>query len=129
MKMVPGWSGAIRQFTVLRPLYSPADMPSNPDTPPPLSAELSRGAADLEAYGYCVLPDRMPADFCDTMAARCLELHRDPRHQRNKDQPGIYSGDGYETLFGMLNYDDRFWRFAFHADVLSIARHFLGPNF
>ena len=34
----------------------------------------------------------------------------------------------YQTLFGMLNLDDRVWTCACHSDVVYIARHFVGPN-
>ncbi len=85
--------------------------------------ELLDAVDHLLTYGYCVLEDRLPSDKARTMAVDFLELHADPAHDQHK------IGDtGYETLFGMLNYDDRVWDCAFHPDAVAIARHFLGER-
>lgn len=85
--------------------------------------ELSEAIEHLDHYGYCLLEDRMPSDTARRMAERFLELHTRPEYQDY-----ILGDDYYQTLFGMLNLDDRVWPCAGHPDVLAVARHFLGPN-
>ena len=77
----------------------------------------------LATYGYCLLEDRIPEDTVRRMAERFLELHTDPQCQ-------IYNtGDQYyQTLFGMMNLDDRVWTCASHPDTVAVARYFLGQN-
>ncbi|MSR83633.1 MAG: hypothetical protein EXS58_12040 [Candidatus Latescibacteria bacterium] len=77
----------------------------------------------LDTYGYCLLEDRIPAAMASELAARCLELHADPQYH-----PLIHGDQHYQTLFGMVNLDDRVWQCAFHQDTVAIARHFLGPH-
>lgn len=78
---------------------------------------------DLQTYGYCLLPERVPADWARAFAARCLELHADPACR------GDIVGDAhYQTLFGMVNRDEGTWRCASHPDAVAVARHFLGPH-
>ncbi|NKB68916.1 MAG: hypothetical protein GKR89_17760 [Candidatus Latescibacteria bacterium] len=85
--------------------------------------ELEEAAAHLNIYGYCLLADRIPAAQAEALAACCLELHADPQYQQ------YISGDEYyQTLFGMLNLDERVWQCAFHDDTVALARHFLGPH-
>ena len=69
------------------------------------------------------LENRIPGDTARRMAERFLELHTDPKCQ-------IYNtGDEYyQTLFGMMNLDDRVWMCASHPDTVAVARHFLGQN-
>ena len=77
----------------------------------------------LETFGYCVLPDRIPGDLARQMAERFVELVDDPQHAA-----AITGDEHYQTLFGMLNLDDRVWTCASHPDVLAVARHFLGAH-
>ena len=75
----------------------------------------------LDVYGYCVLPGLLPTDWCADFAAGCLRLHAD-----EMCRPDI-EGDGkYQTLFGMLNRDERTWRCASQPSAVAVARHFLG---
>ena len=90
-------------------------MPTNPT----LKAAISH----LDTYGYCVLPNRMSRSDAEGLSERCQALHADP-----KCKEYIIGDGGYETLFGMLNLEDRVWAYAAHPDVLVIARHFLGPG-
>ena len=88
-----------------------------------MKQELLDAAEHLLTYGYCLLEDRLPGEQAWAMAARFLELHDDPRYSEyNTDQMP------YETLFGMLNHDDRVWDCAFHPDTVAIARHLLGDR-
>ena len=88
-----------------------------------MNRELLDAAEHLLTWGYCVLQDRLPEEQTRAMAARFLELHDDPRFSEyNTDQKP------YETLFGMLNHDDRVWDCAFHPDTVAIARHLLGDR-
>lgn len=77
----------------------------------------------LETFGYCVLPDRIPGDLAQQMAERFLELVDDPQHAA-----AITGDEYYQSLFGMLNLDDRVWTCASHPDVLAVAQHFLGTR-
>lgn len=77
----------------------------------------------LETYGYCMLENLISGQVAQIMAHRCLELHADSQWKRLIDDNGLY-----QTLFGMLNLDDRVWDFASQADVVTIARHVLGPD-
>lgn len=88
-----------------------------------LVSEVECAVEHLKTYGYCLLEDRVPGDLAQSMAQRCLELHADPRWE-----PYIVGDPFYQTLFGMLNLDDRVWTCAGHTDVVAIARHFLGPG-
>ena len=86
-----------------------------------MNRELLDAADHLLTYGYCILEDRLPEEKTRSMAADFLELHEDPRYSEYNtgEKP-------YETLFGMLNHDDRVWDCAFHPDTVAVARHFLG---
>lgn len=88
-----------------------------------MNDDLKAAIEHLSTYGYCLLEDRIPADVARSMAERFLELHDDPTCQ-------VYNtGDQYyQTLFGMMNLDDRVWACASHPDTVAIARHFLGPT-
>ena len=88
-----------------------------------MNSDLSDAIQYLEHFGYCVLRDRMPRQGPLDLAERCLALHGE------SDKIPHISGSGtYQTLFGMLNYDDRVWQYAFHQDAVAIARHFLGET-
>ena len=83
-----------------------------------MNEELSAAVTHLETYGYCLLPERIPRAEALALGARCLELHADPQYA-----DFIHGDEQYQTLFGMLNLDDRVWQYAFHRDALAIARH------
>ena len=85
--------------------------------------ELLEAVDHLQTYGYCLLEDRLPQSETRSMAADFLQLHADPEYDDYKTDVLPY-----ETLFGMLNHDDRVWECAFHPDTLAIARHFLGER-
>jgi ectoine hydroxylase-related dioxygenase (phytanoyl-CoA dioxygenase family) len=85
--------------------------------------DLKAAIDHLTIYGYCVLEDRIPEDLALSMADRFLELHADPMCQ-----PYNTGDQYYQTLFGMLNLDDRVWTCASHPDTVAIAQHFLGPK-
>ncbi len=88
-----------------------------------MNDEIRAAIDSVNAYGYCVLEDRIPEDMARSMAERFLEIHADPEYQRYN------TGDQYyQTLFGMLNLDDRVWNCASHPDIVAIGRHFLGEN-
>ena len=84
---------------------------------------IAEAVEHLYAYGYCLLEDRIPEDLARSLGRRCLELHAD-----SEWQPSIIGDPHYQTLFGMLNLDDRVWTCAAHRDVVAIAGHFLGPS-
>lgn len=88
-----------------------------------MNSDLKAAIDRLTTYGYCLLEDRIPGDLARSMAERFLELHTDP-----KCEPYNTGDRYYQTLFGMMNLDDRVWICASHPDVVSIAQHFLGPN-
>ena len=88
-----------------------------------LNSDLKAAIDHLTVYGYCLLEDRIPEDLARSMAARFLELHADPQYQ-----PYIVGDEYYQTLFGILNLDDRAWLCASHPDTVAIAQHFVGPN-
>lgn len=88
-----------------------------------MNEELTAAIAHLDTYGYCLLPERLPREQALALGERCLQLCADPTHADL-----IHGDEYYQTLFGMLNLDDRSWQCAFHEDTLSIARHFLGPR-
>jgi hypothetical protein len=77
----------------------------------------------LDVYGYCLLPGLLPADWSRDFAKRCLELHADPACA-----PDIVGDAHYQTLFGMVNRDERTWRCASHPAAVAVARHFLGDR-
>ena len=89
-----------------------------------LNHEVERAVEHLETYGYCLLENRIPEDLAGSMAERILELHADPECQ------GYNVGDKhYQTMFGMMNLDDRVWTCVSHPDTVAVAQHFLGPSF
>lgn len=88
-----------------------------------MNDELKEAVDHLKTYGYCLLEDRIPSDVAKSLAGRCLELHDDDRYKQY-----ITGDDHYQTLFGIMNLDDRAWTCASHPDTVSIARHFLGPS-
>lgn len=77
----------------------------------------------LQTYGYCLLPDLLPAELARGLAARCLELHADDACRDH-----VVGDAHYQTLFGMLNRDDRVFQFASHPAAVAVAQHFLGPD-
>jgi hypothetical protein len=85
--------------------------------------QIKAAAEHLDTYGYCLLEDRIPARTARELAARCLELHADPQYKSL-----IHGDQHYQTLFGMVNLDDRVWQCAAHPDTVAIARHFLGSH-
>lgn len=89
-----------------------------------MKRELEEAIAHLDTYGYCLLEERIPEELARSMAADFLELHANPRYQDN-----IVGDRHYQTLFGILNLDERAWICASHPDATAIAGHFLGPNF
>jgi hypothetical protein len=88
-----------------------------------MTKELQEAVAHLEAYGYCLLEDRIPAETARRMAADFIRLHDRPEYK-----PYIHGDRYYQTLFGMVNLDDRVWACAGHPDTVAVARHFLGPH-
>lgn len=88
-----------------------------------MNSELQEAKDHLDTYGYCLLEDRISEELARSMAEKFLELHADPRYQEN-----IVGDRYYQTLFGILNLDERSWICASHQDVTAIAGHFLGPN-
>ena len=85
--------------------------------------ELLDAADHLLTYGYCLLEDRLPQSEANSMADDFLRMHMNPEFDEYK------SGSlPYETLFGMLNHDDRVWECAFNPDTIAIARHLLGER-
>ena len=88
-----------------------------------MNSDVKAAIECLTTYGYCLLEDRIPEETAYRMAERFLELHGDAKCQ-------IYNtGDQYyQTLFGMMNLDDRVWMCASHPDTVAIARHFLGEK-
>jgi len=77
----------------------------------------------LDLYGYCVVEGGIPGDTAREMAHDFLTFHTRPAYQ------DFIHGDAYyQTLFGMMNLDDRVWTCAGHPDVVAIARHYLGPR-
>jgi ectoine hydroxylase-related dioxygenase (phytanoyl-CoA dioxygenase family) len=87
------------------------------------ATEVGEAIAHLTTYGYCVLEDRISAETAESMAERFLELHDDP--DRKAERVGHQY---YQTLFGMMNRDDRVWSCASHPDVVAVAKHFLGEK-
>ncbi|MBI2191464.1 MAG: phytanoyl-CoA dioxygenase family protein [Planctomycetes bacterium] len=77
----------------------------------------------LETYGYCILEERILPEQADQMARKYLELHASP-----KVKPYLAGDAYYQTLFGLMNFDDSCWSCALHSDVLAVARHFVGPK-
>ena len=47
-----------------------------------MNEELQAAAEHLDAYGYCVLKDRIPREVALALGGRCLALHSDPRFAR-----------------------------------------------
>lgn len=88
-----------------------------------MSRDLSAQVDHLMTLGYCVLEDRIPKEIAASMAQRFLGLHADPKYRAY-----IVGDEYYQTLFGMMNLDDRVWTCVSHPDVVGIARRILGPN-
>lgn len=88
-----------------------------------LSSEVEAAIDHLDTYGYCILEGLISETVTSDMTKTFLEMHDD---QSLKDQ--IVGEGKYQTLFGMMNRDDRVWECAAHPDVLAIARHFLGQR-
>ncbi len=86
-----------------------------------MSVDVERAIQHLEVYGYCLLPQLLPADWCADFAANCLRLHADAACRQD-----VVGDEYYQTLFGMMNRDERTWRCAAHPAAVAVARHFLG---
>ena len=77
----------------------------------------------INTQGYHLFPDAIAASDARAMAEDFLKLHDDPQHAWR-----IRGDQHYQTLFGMLNLDDRVWRCAAHDDVVAVARCLLGDT-
>tara|TARA_B100000749_G_C18221587_1_gene380404 strand:- start:18 stop:662 length:645 start_codon:yes stop_codon:yes gene_type:complete len=45
---------------------------------------------------------------------------------KSDHEEDIWGDEYYQTMFGMMNRDDRVWECASHPDVVAVASHFLG---
>jgi hypothetical protein len=86
-------------------------------------AAIAAAIAHLDQYGYCLFEGLMPEDEADALASRCLELHARPDLRQH-----IVGERPYETLFGLMNLEDRVWDCASHPAPVAVARHFLGAG-
>ncbi|MBT5875140.1 MAG: hypothetical protein HOH43_17105 [Candidatus Latescibacteria bacterium] len=77
----------------------------------------------LDQFGYCLLEDLIPREEALDLADRCVQMHGE-----SDKKPDISGSGAYQTLFGMMNHDDRVWSYASHPKTVAIARHFLGPH-
>lgn len=77
----------------------------------------------LDVMGYCLLADLLPRDWAREFARGCLDRHNDAACAAD-----VVGDRHYQTLFGMMNRDDRTWRCASHPSAVAVARHFLGPH-
>ena len=102
-----------------------AGVPAGVAVPPLTEAELEDAISHLETFGYCVLDARVPEAFASGLAEACLELHG--REENAHRMHG--AGEEYQTLFGMLNEDERVWECAAHPDVQTVVTHFLGSSY
>jgi hypothetical protein len=89
-----------------------------------VTEEIKAAIGHLEVYGYCLLPERIPSEDARRMATDFLKFHDRPEYRSY-----IHGDAYYQTLFGMVNLDDRVWTCVSHPDVTAVARHFLGPRF
>ena len=80
--------------------------------------DLEEIKADLDDTGYCIVEGVMPAEEADRMADRYFELHK--QHFPNQQS--------YQSLQGLLNYDQMCWSWALHPQILELACHYLGRN-
>ena len=88
-----------------------------------MNRDVTQAINHLDRYGYCFLEGRMPGKEAKRFAEACVALHADPSYDRYK------TGDEhYQTLFGLLNLDDRSWAYAAHPETVAVAQHFLGPS-
>jgi hypothetical protein len=85
--------------------------------------DIDAACRHLDRYGYCVFPELMPASEADWLARRFLQLHDDPACR-----PDIAGQRPYETLFGLMNREERVWPWASHPVPVAVAKHFLGPQ-
>jgi hypothetical protein len=92
-------------------------------SPAASSVSISDAIDHLVRFGYCRFDGLIPATEAAALAARCLELHDDP-----ECRAWIRDERPYETLFGMLNLDDRVWALASHPCAVAVARHLLGDE-
>ena len=86
-----------------------------------MESRLTDAVDHLMTYGYCVLENLLPESLTRSMADDFLRLHEDPDYDKYK-----VDARPYETMFGMMNYDDRTWQCAFHPDTVAVASHILG---
>lgn len=80
--------------------------------------DLEEIKADLDDTGYCIVEGVMPAEEADRMADCYFELHK--QHFPNQQS--------YQSLQGLLNYDQMCWSWALHPQILELACHYLGRN-
>jgi hypothetical protein len=86
--------------------------------------EIDAAIGHLEAYGYCILRGRLRPEVAAAMAESFLTLHTSENAEFMHG-----AGEDYQTLFGMLNRDDRTWECAAHPDVQRVVQHFLGHSY
>lgn len=88
-----------------------------------MTNDIQQAIDHLDVYGYCLLPALLAPDWCAEFAATCLDLHKSEACRGD-----IVGDEHYQTLFGMVNRDDRTWRCAAHPAAVAVARHFLGAS-
>ena len=72
--------------------------------------------ANLDNAGYCIVEDIMPIKEADHMADRYFKLHK----QHFPDQRS------YQSLQGLINYDQMCWPWILQPQILELAYHYLG---
>lgn len=78
----------------------------------------------LDLFGYCLIENVIPRREALSMAEDFLTCHDKPEYKEY-----IHGDRYYQTLFGMMNIDDRTWNCAAHDDVLTVVEHFLGTGY
>ena len=78
----------------------------------------------LQTQGYCVLEGLLPTAAALSLADALVALHTDQLADE------IHGADeDYQTLFGLLNREDRVWGCAAHPVVQEVIKPLLGDSY
>lgn len=91
------------------------------------SSVVAVAVEQLQQQGFCLIPDLLPRAEALSLGKALLALHTEQQEELAGEMHG--AGEDYQTLFGLLNREDRVWGCAAHPVVQEVVRPLLGESY
>jgi hypothetical protein len=91
------------------------------------AAAAAEATEQLRSQGYAVIPSLLPRAEALALGEALLALHTEQQAELAGQMHG--AGEDYQTLFGLLNREDRVWGCAAHPVVQEAVRPLLGESY